>query len=82
MIWRLNMNNEFISSIDIDYPQFVARWLRISEKITNALQWLNGRTYFFSHTSYYRYDHTHQQVKLRQKRMHQFLFEFNLLFLG
>lgn len=62
MIWRLNLNIEFTSSIDIDYPQFVARWLRIGDKITNAIQWINGRTYFFSYKSYYRYDHVHHRV--------------------
>ena len=62
MIWRLNINQEFISSIDIDYPQFVARWLRIRDRITNALQWTNGQTYFFSYTTYYRYDHHRHQV--------------------
>ncbi|CAF4237942.1 unnamed protein product [Rotaria socialis] len=62
MIWRLHMNLEFSSSIDIDYPQFVSRWLNIGEKITSAIQWINGLTYFFSHKYYYRYDHVHQQV--------------------
>ncbi len=62
MVWRLNMNVEFTSLIDIDYPQFVSRWLHIGEKITNALQWINGRTYFFSYKSYYRYDHINHQV--------------------
>ncbi|CAF4525284.1 unnamed protein product, partial [Rotaria magnacalcarata] len=38
------------------------RWLNIGEKITSAIQWINGLTYFFSHKYYYRYDHIHQQV--------------------
>ncbi len=63
MVWRLNRNVEFASSIDVDYPQFVSRWLHIGEKITSALQWINGRTYFFSYQSYYRYDHIKHQVK-------------------
>jgi len=67
MVWRLNMNVEFTSLIDIDYPQFVSRWLHIGEKITNALQWINGRTYFFSYKSYYRYDHINHQVRKKQK---------------
>ncbi|CAF1085149.1 unnamed protein product [Adineta steineri] len=62
MIWRLNMNMEFISSIDIDYPQFVSNWLHIGDKITSALQWINGRTYFFSHQFYYRYDHINHHI--------------------
>jgi len=66
MVWRLNINIEFTSSIDIDYPQLVARWLHIGEKITNALQWINGRTYFFSYKSYYRYDHINHQVKKKK----------------
>jgi hypothetical protein len=64
MVWRLNINIEFASSIDIDYPQFVSRWLNIGEKITSALKWINGRNYFFSHKNYYRYDHIHQQVRI------------------
>jgi hypothetical protein len=63
MVWRLNTNKEFTSSIDTDYPQFVARWLHIGEKITAALRWINGRNYFFSYKSYYRYDHINHQVK-------------------
>ncbi|CAF1099540.1 unnamed protein product [Rotaria sordida] len=62
MVWRLNINIEFTNSIDIDYPQFVSSWLHIGEKITSALQWINGRTYFFSYKSYYRYDHINHQV--------------------
>jgi hypothetical protein len=63
MVWRLNINFEFSGLIDMDYPQFVSRWLNIGEKITNALQWINGRTYFFSYQSYYRYDHINHRVK-------------------
>lgn len=65
MIWRLNINVEFASSIDVDYPQFVARRLRIGDKLTGAIQWLNGRTYFFSYKSYYRYDHIRHQVIMK-----------------
>ncbi len=74
MVWRLNLNKEFTSSIDIDYPQFVARWLHIGEKITNALQWINGRTYFFSYQFYYRYDHRNHQVTKQIVFSHKFLF--------
>lgn len=63
MVWRLNSFKEFTSSIDNDYPQFVARWLHIGEKITGALRWTNGRNYFFSHRSYYRFDHVHHRVR-------------------
>lgn len=63
MVWRLNSFKEFTSSIDNDYPQFVARWLHIGEKITGALRWINGRNYFFSHRSYYRFDHIHHRVR-------------------
>ena len=63
MVWRLNINAEFAGSIENDYPQFVSRWLHIGEKITSAIQWLNGHTYFFSHQSYYRYDHRNHRVK-------------------
>jgi hypothetical protein len=73
MVWRLNTNKEFTSSIDTDYPQFVARWLHIGEKITAALRWINGRNYFFSYKSYYRYDHINHQVK---KKPRIFCFEF------
>jgi len=62
MVWRLNINIEFTGSIDIDYPQFVSRWLHIGEKITSAIQWINGRNYFFSYKFYYRYDHINHQV--------------------
>lgn len=62
MVWRLSVNLEFAGSIDIDYPQFVARWLQIGDKITGALQWINGKTYFFSYQSYYRYDHLNHRV--------------------
>ena len=66
MVWRLNVNVEFAGSIENDYPQFVSRWLNIGEKITSAIQWLNGYTYFFSHQSYYRYDHRSHRVKSPQ----------------
>ena len=62
MIWGLNINLEFAGSIDVDYPQFVSRWLHINEKITSAVRWINDRTYFFSYKSYYRYDHINHQV--------------------
>ena len=62
MIWRLNENIEFIGSIASDYPQFVVRWLNIADKITSALQWINGQTYFFSNHYYYRYDHRNHRV--------------------
>lgn len=63
MLWRLNFNREFTSAIENDYPQFVSRWLHIGEKITSALQWINGYTYFFSDQLYYRYDHQNHRVK-------------------
>ena len=62
MVWRLSVNLEFAGTIENEYPQFVSRWLHINDKITSALQWINGRTYFFSQKSYYRYDHINQQV--------------------
>ena len=66
MVWRLNSFKEFTSSIDNDYPQFVARWLHIGEKITGALRWINGRNYFFSQRSYYRFDHIHHRVRMKK----------------
>ena len=62
MVWRLSVNLEFAGVIENEYPQFVSRWLHINDKITSALQWINGRTYFFSKKTYYRYDHLNQQV--------------------
>jgi hypothetical protein len=76
MVWRLNINIEFAGSIDIDYPQFVSRWLNIGEKITSACKWINGRNYFFSYKNYYRYDHAHHQVNRLI-----FLFKFFIFFI-
>jgi hypothetical protein len=76
MVWRLNTNKEFTSSIDTDYPQFVARWLHIGEKITAALRWINGRNYFFSYKSYYRYDHINHQVEIFLFLLNSFIFLF------
>ncbi|CAF0955199.1 unnamed protein product, partial [Didymodactylos carnosus] len=63
LFWRLNENHEFKGQIEHNYPQFVTNWLRITNKITGALQWINGKTYFFSANVYYRYDHVNQKVK-------------------
>ncbi|CAF0744312.1 unnamed protein product [Didymodactylos carnosus] len=63
LFWRLNENREFRGQIEHDYPQFVINWLRITNKITDALQWINGKTYFFSSNVYYRYDHVRQKVE-------------------
>lgn len=62
MVWRLNVNVEFLGSIEHEYPQFVSSWLKIGDKITAAIQWINGQTYFFSHHIYYRYDHRNHRV--------------------
>jgi len=51
--WRFSFETGRIES---DYPKDITVWKGLPEKITDALLWTNGVTYFFVDDKYYRFN--------------------------
>lgn len=65
--------------VDSGYPKPLSAWNGLPETIDTALQWTNGRTYFFKDNDYYRYnDQTDSVSSIRYFRVFDTTVDYEL----